>query len=63
MYGLYRTDPNLIEMIAPTRAAASTMRTMFGPAWKARKLTAIEAADPWVQGEVEAMKAAGVWSA
>ena len=61
MIGLYRTDPNLIEMVAPDKATAKTMRAMFGPAWHARTLTAAEAADPWVQGEVEAMRETGVW--
>ena len=62
VYGLYRTDPNLIEMIASSAAAAKTMRAMFGPAWKARKLTAAEAQTPWVQAEIAAMTEAGVWS-
>lgn len=61
VFGLYRTDPNLIEMIAPSKEAAATMRAMFGPAWKARKLTAAETENPWVVGEIAAMREAGVW--
>jgi hypothetical protein len=63
VYGLYRGNPNEIGMIAPSKAAAATMRAMFGPAWKARKLTAAEANDPWVLAEIATLTAEGVWNA
>lgn len=64
VYGLYRRDPNEIEMIAASRESANVMRTMFGSAtWKARKLTAAEAATPSVVAEIAAMKEAGAWHA
>lgn len=61
VFGLYRTDPNAVEMIASSREGANVMRAMFGPAWRVRPLTAAEAATPWVQDEVAAMTEAGVW--
>jgi hypothetical protein len=52
-YGLYQTDPNLIEMVADSKDLAATYRTMFGgPRWKVRKLTAAEATHPFVVKEL-----------
>jgi hypothetical protein len=61
VYGLYRTNKYEIEMLAPNKASADVLRTMSGPAWKVRKLTADEVADPWVVSEIAAMVADGVW--
>lgn len=57
-YGLYRTDPNLIEMIADTRDLALTYKTMFGgPRWKIRRLTPEETRVPFVVEELAKLAA------
>jgi hypothetical protein len=62
VFALYRTDPNLIEMIAPSKAVAGSMQIMFGRrTWKVRKLTAAEVQHPWVQDNIADMPDAGVW--
>lgn len=62
VYGLFRTDPMTIEIVAPSKAGANAMRAMYGPAWHARLLTADEVATPWVQDEIAALTEAGVWA-
>lgn len=57
-FGLYRTDPNVIEMIADTRDLAATYKTMFGgPRWKIRKLTPDECKVDFVVAELERLAA------
>lgn len=62
VFGLFRSDPNAIEMVASSSESAKVMRSMFGPAWHSRKLTEAEIQHPWVQSEIADLTEAGVWS-
>lgn len=59
VYGLYRTNKYEIEMLAPDKASADVLRTMSGPGWKVRKLTAAEVADPWVVSTISSWASKG----